>query len=181
MSVPERKCDGRLLKLPAAGRHLLCEVQVPPPNRCIPCNTVTVDDRHGRYVATRWYGRPDCDSAIRAYNGDVKLVCERAGLPNGKKDTLSYFDGKLVCGSGDGWNNRYTGTALRYIAAYSIADGQEEGAATYCRPITKRSRTGPISTATFTVRPAARLPKRPSAFASRRQRAGLLNFTITAG
>jgi len=119
------QCDGRLIKLRATDGHVLAETKVPPPNRCISWNTVLVDDRYGRYVATRWYGKPEWDSAIRVYDWDLKLLWERTGLPNGKKDTLTYFDGKLVCGSGNGWSKRYTGMAWKYIAAYSIADGRE--------------------------------------------------------
>lgn len=35
------------------------------PNVCISRNTVLVNDSRGHFVATRWYGKPECDSAIR--------------------------------------------------------------------------------------------------------------------
>ncbi len=40
------------------------------------------------------------------YDRDLNLVWERTGLPNGKKDTLTYAEGKLVTGSGNGWAKR---------------------------------------------------------------------------
>lgn len=118
------QCDGKLLKISAADGHVVGQIDVPAPNRCISWNTVLVDDASGRYVATRWYGKPEWDSAIRVYDWDLKLMWERTGLPNGKKDTLTYYDGKLVCGSGNGWAKGYTGNDWKYIAAYGIADGR---------------------------------------------------------
>ena len=97
------QCDGRVFKLRAADGEVLKSVDVPPPNTCISWNTVLVDDSHGYFVATRWYGKPTWDSAIRVYDKDLGQVWERTGLPNGKKDTLTYAEGKLVTGSGNGW------------------------------------------------------------------------------
>ena len=82
-----------------------------------------VDDDHGYFVATRWYGKPEWDSAIRVFDRDLNLVWERTGLPIGKKDTLTYVDGKLVTGSGNHWSKKYEGDAWKYVAAYSITDG----------------------------------------------------------
>ena len=62
-----------------------------------------MNDSYGYFVATRWYGKPAWDSAIRVYDNDLNLVWEKTGLPNGKKDTLTYAQGKLVTGSGNGW------------------------------------------------------------------------------
>jgi hypothetical protein len=84
---------------------------------------VLVNDNYGYFVATRWYGKPEWDSAIRVFNRDLNLVWERTGLPIGKKDTLTYADGKLVTGSGNHWSKKYEGDAWKYVAAYSIADG----------------------------------------------------------
>ncbi len=116
--------NGKVLKIRAADGKVLEEVNVPPPNVCISWNTVLIDDAHGYFIATRWYGKPEWDSAIRVYDKNLKLVWERTGLPNGKKDTLTYAEGKLVCGSGNGWSKKYTGNTWKHIAAYSIADGK---------------------------------------------------------
>jgi len=116
--------DGEVLKIRAADGHVLREVAVPTPHVCIAWNTVLVNDSHGYFVATRWYGKPEWDSAIRLYDKDLNLLWERTNLPNGKKDTLTYAEGKLVCGSGNGWSKKYTGDKWKYIAAYSIADGR---------------------------------------------------------
>lgn len=118
------QCDGKVLKLRADDGQVLAEIDVPSPNTCISWNTVLVDDAHGKFVATRWYGRPEWDSAIRVYDHALNLVWEKTGLPNGKKDTLTYVDGKLICGSGNGWSKKYTGDEWKYLAAYDIADGR---------------------------------------------------------
>lgn len=127
------QCNGKVMKIRATTGEVLKEATVPPPHRCISWNTVLVDDSHGYFVATRWYGRPVWDSAIRVYDRDLNLVWEHKSLPHGKKDTLTYADGRLVTGSGngwakkrvgDGWEYLYTGDKWKYIAAYSIADGE---------------------------------------------------------
>jgi len=126
------QCDGKVLKIRAADGEILKEVSVAPPNRCFSWNTVLVNDSHGYFVATRWMGRPTWDSAIRVYDENLNLVWERTGLPSGKKDTLTYAEGKLVTGSGNGWAKKrvngkwqhlYVGDKWKYIAAYAIADG----------------------------------------------------------
>jgi len=97
------QCNGQLLKLRAADGQVLKSVDVAKPNTCMSWNTVLVADSYGEFVATRWYGKPTWDSAIRVYDKDLNLVWEKTGLPNGKKDTLTYAEGKLVTGSGNGW------------------------------------------------------------------------------
>jgi len=119
------QCDGRLLKIRATDGEILRSVAVGTPNRCISWNTVLVDDPRGYFVATRWYGKPEWDSAIRVYSRDLELVWERKALPIGKKDTLTYADGLLVTGSGNHWSKGgYQGTDWKYVAAYSIASGE---------------------------------------------------------
>jgi len=118
------QCDAKVLKLRAVDGEILGSVKVDSPNRCISWNTVLVDDPHGYFVATRWYGAPEWDSAIRVYDKNLKMAWERKALPSGKKDTLTYADGKLVTGSGNGWSKKYTGDKWKYIAAYSIATGK---------------------------------------------------------
>lgn len=118
------QCDGKVLKIRATDGEVLKEVPVESPNVCISWNTVLVDDAHGRYVATRWYGKPEWDSALRVYDTDLKLLWEQTGLPHGKKDTLTYVDGKLICGSGNCWSKEYSGDTWKTLAAYAIADGE---------------------------------------------------------
>lgn len=100
------QCNGQVVKIRADDGHVLESVDVAKPNTCVSWNTVLVNDSHGYFVATRWYGKPAWDSAIRVYDKDLKLVWEKIGLPNGKKDTLTYAEGKLVTGSGNGWAKR---------------------------------------------------------------------------
>ena len=119
------QCNGQVLKLDARTGTLLRRVTVPPPAKCISWNTVLVDEGHGYFVATRWYGKPEWDSALRVYDRDLSLVWEKTGLPIGKKDTLTYADGKLVTGSGNHWSKGgYTGAAWKYVAAYAIGSGE---------------------------------------------------------
>ena len=117
------QCDKRVLKINAVDGRVIASVDVPPPAMCISWNTVLVDDSQGYFVATRWYGKPEWDSAIRVYDRDLRLLWERTGLPNGKKDTLTYAEGKLVTGSGNHWSKKYEGSAWKYLAAYAIRDG----------------------------------------------------------
>ena len=117
------QCNGKVLKVRATDGEVLQSVSVGFPHVCISWNTVLVDDAHGYFVATRWYGKPEWDSAIRVYDKDLNLVWERTGLPVGKKDTLTYVDGRLVTGSGNHWSKKYEGDAWKYLAAYSISDG----------------------------------------------------------
>ena len=117
------QCNGKVLKVRVTDGKVLKSAAVGTPNVCVSWNTVLVDDGHGYFVATRWYGKPEWDSAIRVFDRDLNLVWERTGLPVGKKDTLTYVDGKLVTGSGNHWSKKYEGDAWKYVAAYSIADG----------------------------------------------------------
>ena len=117
------QCDGKVLKVRATDGKILKTVAVSRPNICISWNTVLVNDSHGYFVATRWYGKPEWDSAIRVFDKDLNLVWERTGLPVGKKDTLTYAEGKLVTGSGNHWSKKYEGSDWKYVAAYSIDDG----------------------------------------------------------
>jgi hypothetical protein len=105
------QCNGKVLKVRATDGEVLQSVSVSTPSVCISWNTVLVDDGHEYFVATRWYGRPEWDSALRVYDKDLNLVWERTGLPIGKKDTLAYVDGKLVTGSGNHWSKDYEGEA----------------------------------------------------------------------
>jgi hypothetical protein len=84
---------------------------------------VLINDSHGYFVATYWYGAKEWDGAIRVYDRDLKPVWEKTGLPTGKKATLTYADGKLVTGSGNQWGARYQGDKWKYIAAYTIDSG----------------------------------------------------------
>jgi hypothetical protein len=117
------QCDGKVLKIRATDGTILKTAIVQAPHTCISWNTVLVNDSHGYFVATRWYGKPEWDSALRVYDGDLHLVWERTGLPVGKKDTLTYAEGKLVTGSGNHWSKKYQGDKWKYLAAFSIADG----------------------------------------------------------
>jgi hypothetical protein len=114
---------GKLWKLHANDGQILKSVSVPRPNTCISWNTALVDDEHGRFVATRWYGKPEWDSALRVYDPDLNLIWEKTGLPSGKKDVLTYAEGKLVTGAGNGWSSKYTDDRWKQIVAYRIADG----------------------------------------------------------
>jgi len=117
------QCSGKVLKIRAVDGRILRAVDVASPNRCMSWNTVFVDDAHGCFVATRWYGKPVWDSAIRVYDADLNLLWERTGLPIGKKTTITYAEGKLVSSGGNCWTKSYTGDRWKYVIAYSIADG----------------------------------------------------------
>jgi hypothetical protein len=127
------QCNGRLLKVRAADGAVLKSLEVPSPNGCSSWNTVLVNDSYGCFVATRWYGKPEWDSAIRVYDQDLRLAWEETGLPIGKKSTLTYARGKLVFGGGNSWAKRKPGDPIEYgylgdtwkcVAAYSIRDGR---------------------------------------------------------
>ena len=118
------QCPGKVLKVRAADGEVLKSVAAGSPNRCMSWNTVLVDDAHGYFVATRWYGKPVWDSAIRVYDADLNLLWERTGLPIGKKTTITYADGRLVSSGGNCWSKKYTGDRWKYVIAYSIADGK---------------------------------------------------------
>ena len=97
------QCDGRILKVRAGDGRFSNPCGVAKPASCVSWNTVLIDDSHGYYVATYWYGAKEWDGAIRVYDKDLDLLWEKAGLPTGKKATLTYADGKLVTGSGNQW------------------------------------------------------------------------------
>lgn len=118
------QCDREVLKIRALDGEVLKTGRVDKPNRCISWNTVLVDDSHGYFVATRWYGAPEWDSAIRVYGQDLGLVWEHKDLPIGKKTTLTYAEGKLVVGGGNSWSKKYEGDDWKQVTAYSIRDGQ---------------------------------------------------------
>ncbi len=115
----------QVLKLRASDGEILKTASVVKPNTCISWNTVLVNDSHGYYVATRWYGAPAWDSALRVYDADLNLVWEKTKLPHGKKSTVTYAEGKLVVGSGNAWKSDYSGDDWKHITAYSVADGDE--------------------------------------------------------
>ncbi|MBC8872862.1 MAG: PQQ-binding-like beta-propeller repeat protein [Planctomycetes bacterium] len=124
--------SGKVMKISATDGRVLKSVNVSGPSRCSSWNTVLVNDSHGYFVATRWYGKPEWDSAIRVYDKDLDLVWEKTGLPIGKKSTLTYAEGKLVFGGGNCWAKRpegdpidygYLGDEWKYVAAYEIGTG----------------------------------------------------------
>ena len=115
--------SGKVWKVDASNGHVLASASVPAPNGCVSWNTVLVDDERGTFVATRWHGKPEWDSAIRVYDTDLKLVWEQKGLPSGKKDTLCYAEGMLLTGCGNGWSQKYVGDKWKRLTAYRIEDG----------------------------------------------------------
>jgi len=119
------QCDAKLFKIRAEDGGIIRSVPVESPSVCVSWNTVLVNDSYGYYIATRWYGKPEWDCAIRVYDRDLNLVWEHKGLPNGKKDTFTYVDGKLLTGSGNGWSMQYEsgGNSWKVLNAYSIRDG----------------------------------------------------------
>jgi len=118
------QCDGKVLKIRVQDGKILKSVGVAAPNRCMSWNTVLAKDAHGYFVATRWYGKPEWDSAIRVYDQDLRLIWERKDLPVGKKSTLTYAEGKLVVGGGNCWSQKYEGDAWKRVVAYAIATGR---------------------------------------------------------
>jgi len=116
--------NGEVLKLRAIDGTILKSAAVSTPNTCISWNTVLVNDSHGYFVATRWYGAPEWDSALRVYDADLNLLWQKTRLPHGKKTTMTYADGKLIVGCGNGWSKKYTGDRWKYVAAHAIADGR---------------------------------------------------------
>jgi len=147
------QCDGKMLIVRATDGEILKAATVKSPNVCISWNTVLVNDSHGYFVASRWYGRPEWDSALRVYDKDLNLIWERTGLPVGKKDTLTYAEGRLVTGSGNHWSKKYEGNKWKYVAAYSVQDGSILWRCELSP--TKASSTCPTST-------AFSMPRRPA-------------------
>jgi hypothetical protein len=117
------QCQGKVMKIDAAQGKVLAAAAVPPPNTCISWNTVLTDDGNGYAVVTRWYGKPEWDSAIRVYDAELNLKWERTALPSGKKDILTYAEGLVVTGCGNGWSKNYSGADWKKIHAYRIGDG----------------------------------------------------------
>lgn len=115
--------NGKVWKINAHDGNVLATAAVPAPNACISWATVLADDEHGYAVATRWYGKPEWGTALRVYDADLRLRWEHTGLPGGKKDVLTYADGKLVGGAGNGWG-KYTGDRWKEVVAYRIGDGR---------------------------------------------------------
>jgi outer membrane protein assembly factor BamB len=115
--------NGEILKLRAEDGVVLKSTRVAKPASCISWNTVLVNDSHGYFVATYWYGNAMWDGAIRVYDRDLNPVWEKTGLPTGKKATLTYADGKLVTGCGNQWGARYQGDNWKCIVAYALATG----------------------------------------------------------
>jgi hypothetical protein len=118
------QCTGKVLKIRADKGEILKSTEVAHPVGGISGNTVLVKDSYGYFVATRWYGAKEWDSAIRVFDQNLNLLWERTKLPSGKKDTLTYANGKLVTGSGNSWSKNYTGHDWKYIAAYAIGSGR---------------------------------------------------------
>jgi hypothetical protein len=115
--------NGKVMKLDANTGKVLAQTTVPAPNTCISWNTVLVDDATGYAIVTRWYGQPEWDSAIRVYDADLKLKWEKTKLASGKKDILTYADGLVVTGCGNGWAKNYAGNDWKKIIAYRVANG----------------------------------------------------------
>ena len=118
------QCNGNVLKIRAADGEVLKSTTVGKPLRCVSWNTLLVNDSHGYFVATYWYGANEWDSAIRVFDKDLTLVWEKTGLPIGKKATLTYADGRLVSGCGNQWHAKYEGDRWNRIKAYAISSGE---------------------------------------------------------
>jgi len=115
--------DGGLAKIDALTGKIIKEVRVEWPKITISWNTVLIDDINGYYIATIWYGAPERDSAIRVYSTDLELLWEQKSLTAGKKATLTYAQGKLITGTGNGWSEKYFGDKWKRLKAWSIKDG----------------------------------------------------------
>ena len=119
--------DGQLLKVNAANGSVLTTANVTSgqngASTCISWNTVLVKgtDAAHSYVGTYWYDS-NYHAAIRVYDENLNLKWQQTGLATGKKHTLTYADGLLLTGSGDGWVT-YPGSDWKHITAYNVADG----------------------------------------------------------
>ena len=102
------QCDGKVLKIRADDGRILQSVSVASPTTCMSWNTLLTNDSHGSFVATYWYDGK-WNGAIRVYDKNLKLAWEKTRLPTGKKDTLTYADGKLLTGSGNRWKTHTSG------------------------------------------------------------------------
>ena len=92
---------------------------------CISWNTVLVKgaDAAHSYVGTYWYDS-DYHAEIRVYDENLNLKWLQTGLTTGKKHTLTYADGLLLTGCGDGWVDPIPRQPDgRHITAYNVANG----------------------------------------------------------
>lgn len=121
--------DGQVYKLAAETGAVLASRIVPHPNVCSSFNTVLAKDAHGYFVLTRWHTdarkNPQWDCGIRTYDQDLNLVWEKTGLPYGKKATITYWDGKMVIGTGNHWGPKYPNSdpSWKKLSAYNVKDG----------------------------------------------------------
>ena len=65
------QCDGEVLKVRAGDGSILKSASVAKPAYCVSWNTVFINDSHGYFVATYWYGAKEWDGAIRVYDKDL--------------------------------------------------------------------------------------------------------------
>ncbi len=125
--------DGEMLKVRAADGEVLASAEVRHPSATVSWNTVLVDDRDEKLVATYWFGFTgghgekgmQWNAALRVFDVDLNLVWQRTGLPGPKKSTVTCAQGKLVIGTGGHWAGRYEGEAWKYLIAYDVASGDE--------------------------------------------------------
>jgi outer membrane protein assembly factor BamB len=121
--------DGNLYKLAAETGKVLVHLEVPHPNVCSSFNTVLANSPQGSYVLTRWHTdatkNAQWDCGIRVYDLNLKLVWEKSGLPYGKKATITYWDGKMLIGTGNHWGKKYLNTDPKWkkLTAYNVKDG----------------------------------------------------------
>lgn len=121
--------DGNIYKLEAATGKVLVHQSVPLPNVCSSFNTVLVNDATGYFVVTRWHTdatkNTPWDCGIRVYDQNLNLVWAKKDLPYGKKATITYWDGKMVIGTGNHWGPKYSNAdpAWKKLTAYNVKDG----------------------------------------------------------
>jgi len=119
-----------IAKIDAVTGEVLVERSVAGPAFSGSWNTVLVDDEHGYYVATRWMATDSWSAtysgAIRVFDAELDELWSRSGLPHGKKDTLTYFDGQVVVGPGNHGvvdPHESTGRPWKQITSYGVAQG----------------------------------------------------------
>lgn len=121
--------DGNVYKLDATTGKVLVHQTVPLPNVCSSFNTVLVNDATGYFVLTRWHTdatkNTQWDCGIRVYDRDLNLVWAKKDLPYGKKATITYWDGKMVIGTGNHWGPKYSNAdpAWKKLTAFNVKDG----------------------------------------------------------
>jgi len=71
--------DGQVLKVSANTGQVLKTANVASPVGTAAWNTVLVNDSHGSYVATYWYGNNMWDGAVRVYDENLNLVWQKDG------------------------------------------------------------------------------------------------------